>query len=86
MSTWDDIRRNAKTQTEDTFASQISSLTSLKDGEINEIAPTSEDKDKLAHLLSIVNDAATNNNAKADAIRNVNGLLEIAIPLLTKLL
>jgi len=83
---WDEIRRKAKKQTEDTFASRISSLTRLTDEEIKEIAPEPPDREKLVQLLSIVKDSTKDNNQKAAAMKNINGLIEIAIPLLAKLL
>lgn len=84
--TWDEIRRKAKKQTEDTFASRISSLTRLTDEEIKDIAPEPPDREKLAQLLSIVTDDTKDNNQKAAAVKNIDGLIEIVVPLLTKLL
>lgn len=83
---WEEIRKKARIQTEDVFASQISSLTRLTDDEIKEIAPEPMDREKLAQLLGIVTDATKSNEQKAEAIKNVDGLLKIAIPLLVKLL
>ena len=85
-ASWESILANAKKQTDDTFAARVSSLTSLTDVEIKEIAPTAADQEKLAKLMSIVADASMNNNAKAEQIKNVSGLLEIAVPLLKKLM
>lgn len=85
-STWEEIRKKAKRQTDDTFASKVSSLTRLTDDEIKEVTPNALDKERLATLLGIVADAAKSNNEKAEAIRNINGLVEIAVPLLLKLL
>jgi len=85
-STWEEIRKKAKKQTDDTFASKVSSLTRLTDDEIKEITPNALDKERLATLLGIVADATKSNNEKAEAIRNINGLAEIAVPLLLKLL
>jgi hypothetical protein len=85
-STWENIRKNAKKQTDDTFASKVSSLTRLTDDEIKEITPTSLDKEKLTTLLGIVADATKSNNEKAEAIKSINGFADIAIPLLLKLL
>lgn len=85
-STWEEIRKKAKKQTDDTFASKVSSLTRLTDEEIKEITPNALDKERLATLLGIVADATKSNNEKAEAIRNINGLAEIAVPLLLKLL
>ena len=85
-STWEEIKKKAKKQTDDTFASKVSGLTRLTDDEIKEISPNALDKEKLAILLGIVADATKSNNEKAEAIRNINGLVEIAVPLLLKLL
>lgn len=85
-SSWEEIRKRAKKQTDDTFASKVSSLTRLTDGEIKEIAPNPIDKERLAALLGVVADATKSNNEKAQAIRKIDGLAEVAIPLLLKLL
>lgn len=85
-STWEEIRKKAKKQTDDTFASKVSSLTRLTNDEIKEITPNALDKERLANLLGIVVDATKSNNEKAEAIRNINGLVEIAVPLLLKIL
>ena len=85
-STWEEIRKNAKKQTDDAFASKVSSLTRLTDDEIKEITPNAIDKERLATLLEIVADAKKSNDKKAEAIRSISGLAEIAVPLLLKLL
>lgn len=85
-STWEEIRKKAKKQTDDTFASKVSSLTRLTDDEIKEITPNALDKERLTTLLGIVADATKSNNEKAEAIRNIKGLAEIAVPLLMKLI
>jgi len=85
-STWEEIRKKAKKQTDDAFASKVSSLTRLTDEEIKAITPKALDKERLATLLGIVADATKSNNEKAEAIRNTNGLAEIVVPLLLKLL
>lgn len=85
-SNWEEIRKKAKKQTDKTFASKVSSLTRLTDDEIKEITPNAIDKERLATLLEVVTDATKSNNEKAEAIRNINGLAEIVVPLLLKLL
>lgn len=85
-ATWEEIRKKAKKQTDDAFASRVSSLTRLTDDEIKEIAPNALDKERLSILLGIVADATKSNKERADAIRSVTGLAEIAVPLLLKLL
>jgi hypothetical protein len=84
--TWESVLKDAQKQTDDVFASRVSSLTRLTDTEIKEITPTAPDKEKLAKLMSIVADATLNNNAKAQQIKAITGLLEVAVPLLKKLL
>ncbi|MBL0174330.1 MAG: hypothetical protein IPP94_03525 [Ignavibacteria bacterium] len=85
-STWDEIRKKAKKQTDDAFAAKVSGLTRLTDEEILAITPTATDKQRFAELMGIVADAALSNEEKADALRKVEGLAEIAVPLLMKLL
>lgn len=83
---WEEIRKKAKKQTDDAFAAKVSSLTRLTDEEIKEITPGALDKERFAALLGIIADATKDNHEKAEAIRNIEGLAEIAIPLLLKLL
>lgn len=85
-NTWNDILSNAKKQTDQDFASRVSSLTSLTDAEIKAIAPTPADREKLAQLLAVLNDASSSNAAKAAQIKSVSGLVDIAVPLLKTLL
>lgn len=85
-STWEEIRKKAKRQTDDIFSSKVSSLTRLTDNEIKEITPSALDKERLASLLGIIADTKKSNTEKAEAIRNLSGLAEIAVPLLLKLL
>ena len=84
-TTWEEIRKKAKKQTDGSFASKVSSLTRLTDAEIKEIIPNALDKERLATLLGVIADATKSNNEKADAIRNIDGLAEIVVPLLLKL-
>ena len=85
-TTWDSILKDAKKETDDAFAEKVSSLTRLTDDEIKEVTPTSADKESLAKLMSVVADATMDNNAKAQAISNINGALQVVVPLLKKLL
>ena len=85
-TSWESILANAKKQTDDTFAARVSSLTTLTDQEVKAIAPTAGDKEKLAKLMLIVSDAALDNTAKANQIKAITGLVEIAVQLLKKLL
>lgn len=84
--TWDEIRSKAKTLTDNNFATNVSSLIRLTDAEIKAITPNNIDKERLATLFGIIGDNTKSNNEKADAIRSINGLAEIAVPLILKLL
>jgi hypothetical protein len=42
-------------------------------------------KEKLSELISIVDDATKSNNQKAQSIRKINGLAEVAVSLIGKL-
>jgi hypothetical protein len=83
---WDDIRKKAQQQTENEYASQISSLTRLTDAQIKEIAPDPASKEKLAALLGIICDASKTNTQKVDALKAVDQWAEVVVPLLLKLL
>ena len=76
---WKEIRKKAKDKTDIEFASEASSLTRFTDEEIKAIAPSIEDREKLAQLMEIVSDATKSNQEKAKAIKNIAGLAEIAI-------
>lgn len=84
-SAWDEIRKKAKEQTDNKFASKVSSLTKLTDVQVRELAPSPIEKERLADLLSVVYDATKTNNEKAQAIRSIEGFAEVIIPLLLKL-
>ncbi len=86
MSSFEEILANAGKLTDEKLASEISSLTRLTDKEIKEIAPKPLDKKKLAQLLAVVKDATITNEEKAQAVKTIEGLAEIAISLLGKLL
>lgn len=82
---WQEIRRKAREKTDKEFASEASSLTRLTDEEIKKIAPFIEDREKLAELMEIVQDHAKSNEEKANAIKNIKGLAEIAVKILPAL-
>lgn len=81
---WEKILAEAKEKTDREFAEEASSLTRLTAEEIKKIVPQPLDKEKFAKLMSIVKDATKSNEEKANAIRNIDGLAEIAISLLLK--
>ena len=63
MGRFADALEEAARKTDAELASEISSLTRLKDDEINALFPEKPDKEKLIKLLEIVN-AATDENKK----------------------
>ncbi len=83
---WEEIRRKAREKTEKEFASLAASLTRLTEEEIKEIAPQRIDQDRLAHFMAIVKDGTRSNEEKAQAIRDTEGLVVIAVKLLAKLI
>jgi hypothetical protein len=76
---WKEIREKAREKTDSQFASEASGLTRLTDEEIKAIAPAVEDREKLAQLMEIVTDASRSNQDKAMALKNINGLAEMAV-------
>ena len=82
---WQEIRRKAREKTDNEFASEASSLTRLTDEQIKKIAPSIEDREKLAELMEIVQDDTKSNEEKANAIKNIKGLAEIAAKILPAL-
>lgn len=81
---WKRILAEAKEKTDREFAEEASSLTRLTAEEIKKIVPQPLDREKLAKLMSIVKDATKSNEEKANAIRNIEGLAEIAVSLILK--
>ena len=64
--------------------SRISSLTRMKDYEINELFPEKTDKEKLVKLMQIVNEATTENQRTARLVDNIQDLAGTAVKLLAK--
>ena len=85
-STWENIRKNAKRKTDNNFATQASSLTHLKNEEILDIVRTPIEREKFAELMVVVTDTAKSNLEKAEHLRNVQGLAEIAVSFIDKVL
>ena len=76
---WKALRKKAREKTDSQFASEASGLTRFTDEEIRAIAPAVEDREKLAQLMEIVTDASRSNQDKAMALKNINGLAEMAV-------
>ena len=78
---YEEAAKKAVELTNREFASEISSLSRLKDEEINRLFPKKEDKQKLLELLRIVN-ASTSNNQKITKLKqNIGDVAEVVIKL-----
>ena len=83
---WDKIINDSFEKTDEEFASEFSGLTRLTDDELKDFIKTSEDKEKFANLIAIVKDATKSNAQKAQALSNIDGALDLIVPLLGKLI
>jgi hypothetical protein len=77
--------KNASKKTDDKLASQISSLTRLKDAEIKEMFPEPSDVKKLAELMAIVKSKEDKNLKISKIIKNSENFAGIIMTLLSKL-
>jgi hypothetical protein len=66
-------------------ADQLAVLCGSSPAELQAIAPAALDAEKLQSLFAILGDATRSNTVKAQAIRSIAGLSEIAINLAAKL-
>jgi len=83
---WEKLRKKARTVAVDEFSSEASSIIRLTKEEITSILDEATvEKEKLAELISVVNDASKSNAKKADVIKNITGLIEVAVALIGKL-
>lgn len=82
----DEAIKNAAKKTDDKLASQISSLTRLKDAEIKEMFPEPSDVKKLAELMAIVKSAEDKNLKIGKIIKNSENFAGIIMTLLSKLI
>ncbi len=60
-------------------------LEKIQRPDIRIVSEAEVDKEKLSELISIVDDATKSNNQKAQSIRKINGLAEVAVSLIGKL-
>ncbi|MHC4559542.1 MAG: hypothetical protein ACYS80_19790 [Planctomycetota bacterium] len=83
---WQKLRKKAKDIADETYASEASSIIRLTKDEISSIIEEAAvDKEKLSELIGVVNESSKSNNEKAEAIRNITGLAEVAVSLIGKL-
>ncbi len=74
MGRFANILKETAQRTNAELASEISSLTTLKDSQINRLFPTKPDKEKLLDLLEIVNAATTENQKITRLKKNIESL------------
>lgn len=83
---WQALRNKARGIAIEESSTEASSIIRLTKAEITSIIEAAEvDKEKLSELISVVNDASKSNSEKADAIKNITGLAEVAVSLIGKL-
>lgn len=78
------IAKEAAKETDDKLASEISSLTRLKDDEIKKLFPEKGDVAKFAELMQIVNSAGSKNQKVNQIIQNSEKFGRIILTLLSK--
>lgn len=82
---WDDLANKAASQTDAEFNAQMANLTSLKVSEIDDfIAQSAITNANAVKVLKEINDATSSNNAKADAIANVDKGVNFLVSLVGK--
>lgn len=79
---FDEILDEAEKLTDSQLASRISSLTRLKDTEINKICPETKDKKALTELMSIVKGAGAENSKKKQLIDNIETFAGVIVRVL----
>ena len=83
---WQALRNRARGIAIDEYSTEASNIIRLTKEEVTSIIEEAAvDKEKLSELISVVNDASKTNNQKADAIKNIAGLAEVAVSLIKKL-
>ncbi len=84
---WDAIDEDIERAAVDTdvkLASRISSLTRMKDAEIEELFPEPSDKKRMVKLMKIVEEASADNRKTVRLIDNIDDLAGTAVKLLTR--
>jgi hypothetical protein len=80
----DDILDRAQKKTDGQLSGDIEKLTRCSAAEWKSIVPADLDREKVKQLMGIVRDETLSNEKKAEAVRAVAGLSEIAIGLAAK--
>ena len=86
MGQFADVMKDAAEKTNADLASEISSLTRLKDSDIERLFPTKSDKDHLLQLLDIVNAATEENRKIAQLKKNFDSIAGTVIRLVKVLI
>jgi len=81
---WDRIVAKSANQVNESLAPEISSLTRMKDSEIEEFFPTPSDKQKLASLMAIVTSADDENTKIRRIVDNIEDLAGVVVTLAGK--
>ena len=82
---WQSLRNKARGIALEEYSTEASSIIRLTKEEINSIIEESlVDKEKLSDLISVVNDTSKSNSEKAEALKNISGLAEVAVSLIAK--
>jgi hypothetical protein len=82
MGRFEGILKNSAEKTDKEFVSDISSLTSLSDDEINSLFPQRSDQEKLLKLLAIVQGATDENEMINKLKMNLDELAGTALKLI----
>ena len=69
----------AFSKTKEEFAQTVSQRTSLTTAEVMALAKTGEERKAFAAVLAEVTKASASNTKKADAIRNIQGGVEVLV-------
>ena len=84
---WNQIIQDAANETDESYQSKISSLSSLNDAEIEKlITEEGISKQDLAAVLKEVTDATKSNQQKAEAIENITGGVKAVVAIASKFL
>lgn len=84
---WDDIENEvhqASDETDAQLVSNISSLTNMKDKDVQALFPEKADKENLIQLMKIVNQATSENEKKVRLVNNIEQLAGTTVKLLAK--
>ncbi len=84
---WLALRNKARGIADEEYSVEASNIIRLTKKEIASIIENAEvDKEKLSELIVIINDASISNTQKAEAIKKVSGLAEVAVSLIKTLI